>query len=217
MHGSLHMSGHADKKQCNHANNRLTAPFQPFCPLIRLIMLLATVHAAAAAAAAAGAEHNAESSALMSIPIQLKDRSRHQIRFAESDDPKRVASNFCAGHGMDHGDCLFLAHHVRAAQERRSSRRSFAQAIAPQVTPPRFDPSDVLILSGGTARVFSSLALRHMECFATRMGYRFEAPAPVTEVQRGAWKPYWQKMFVLLRALEDRRNRLVVWMDDDGA
>ena len=173
-------------------------------------MLLATLHAASA-------EQNAESSAIMSIPIQLKDKSRHQVSFTESDDPKLVASRFCTGHGMDHGDCLFLAHHVRAAQERRSSRRSFAEAAAPQASPPHFSPSDVLILSGGTARVFSSLALRHMERFATRMGYRFAAPAPVAEVQRGAWKPYWQKMFVLLQALKDRKNRLVVWMDDDGA
>ena len=43
---------------------------------------------------------------------------------------------------------------------------------------PAFEPADVLILSGGTARSFSAVALHHQREFAQRMGYRFAVPAP---------------------------------------
>ena len=105
-------------------------------------------------------------------------------------------------HGMDRGDCLFLAHHVRSKQEGSAMQRRFGEALDASAPVPQFAPDDILLVTGGTPRAFSALALGHLRRFAERMGYRVAAPPPVQEVVRKAWKPYWHKMFVLLRMLQ---------------
>ncbi len=83
---------------------------------------------------------------------------------------------------------------------------------------------EVLILTGGDVtdkRLFPLFAQILNEKFAKNRGYRFtyfDGNLSAIDKQNGGRDrvPYWIKIYMILDLLEQPKNRVLVWLDDDG-
>ncbi|MBI2601758.1 MAG: hypothetical protein HYW48_01775 [Deltaproteobacteria bacterium] len=82
----------------------------------------------------------------------------------------------------------------------------------------------ILVISGGdfhTQRMFPILAHHLYTKFALDRGYRYsyftENLAGIDSKNGGKSRvPYWTKIYMILDLLEQPKNRVIVWLDDDG-
>lgn len=76
---------------------------------------------------------------------------------------------------------------------------------------------DILIISGGDVnakRSFPLLSRENFRQFAENLGYHFQHYSGNLAYPALG---YWNKIYMLIDKLADSRNRVVVWLDDDGA
>lgn len=84
--------------------------------------------------------------------------------------------------------------------------------------------NQILLISGGDVhkeRLFPLLVHHAYQKFAEKSGYRFSYfegnMAGIDFPHGGRYRqPYWNKIYLLLDRLEDEKNKVIVWMDDDG-